>query len=221
MGHASYHHGDLRNSLVDIGTELLNTKGMTGISLREIARTIGVGHNAPYRHFRNKQQLLEAIAEAGFRKLVARNTRLELEFAHDPESQLFESAMHIIVMAAEQPNLFQLMFGGGLQPQDCAGSLKEAADEAIQSLIRIIRSGQQQQVFIQRDPLKLALSAMSMIQGIAMMVSSGKLRPHPQAAGSDVANWGDHPNVLKGMVLQLFDVFLLGIKIKNYKENKC
>jgi len=212
MGHASYHHGDLRNSLVSIGTEMLNTKGMSGISLREIARTIGVGHNAPYRHFQNKHQLLEAIAEAGFRKLIARNTRLELEYAQDPEAQLFECAMHIIIMASEQPNLFQLMFGGSLQPQACAGGLKEAADEAVQSLIRIIRNGQQQQVFIERDPVKLALSAMSMIQGIAMMVSSGKLRPHPAVAG-DTPAWQEHPNVLKGMVLQLFDVFLSGIKI--------
>lgn len=214
MGQASYHHGDLRNSLVSIGTDLLNTKGMAGISLREIARTIGVGHNAPYRHFRNKQQLLEAIAEGGFRKLIARNTRLELEYAHDPETQLFESGMHIILMASAQPNLFQLMFGGYLQPQACSGDLKEAADEAIQSLVRIIRNGQQRQVFIQGDSMTLAISAMSMIQGLAMMVSSGKLRPHPQKADAQPPVWADHPNILKGMVLQLFDVFLLGIKIK-------
>ena len=214
MGQASYHHGDLRNSLVSIGTDLLNTKGMTSISLREIARTAGVGHNAPYRHFRNKQQLLEAIAEAGFRKLVARNTRLELEYAQDPEAQLFESAMHIVFMASEQANLFQLMFGGYLKPQDCEGELKEAADQAIQSLIRIICNGQKQNKFIQGDPVKLALSAMSMIQGTAMMVSSGKLRPHPELTGSQTTSWSEHQNRLKGMVLQLFDVFLMGIKIK-------
>ncbi len=207
MQQASYHHGDLRNSLLDTGIEMLNEKGIAGISLREIARTIGVGHNAPYRHFRNKQQLLEAIAEDGFRRLKARNTRLELEYAHDPELQLFESAMHVISMAAEQPSLFQLMFGGFLKPQDCGQDLKTAADEAMQSLIAIIRNGQQQQVFIKGDPVKFALSAMSMVQGLAMMVSSGKLMPHAQ-----VKSWSDHQTMLRGMVLQLFDVFLLGLK---------
>jgi len=214
MVQTRYHHGDLRNSLVNIGTQLLNTKGMSGISLREIARTIGVGHNAPYRHFKNKQELLEAIAEAGFRKLLARNTRLELEFANDPEVQLFESAMHIIIMAAEQPNLFQLMFGGQLQPRSSGERLKEAADEAMSSLVRIIRNGQDQQVFIDKDPLKLALSAMSMIQGLAMMVSSGKLKPLAQENSDKASCWRDHPTLLKGMMLQLFDVFLLGIKVK-------
>lgn len=212
MESAGYHHGDLRNSLVNIGTELLNSKGISSISLREIARTIGVGHNAPYRHFRNKHQLLEAIAEAGYRQLTARNTRLELEFSGDPETQLFESAMHVVGMAAERPNLFELMFCGYLRPGECGLELKQAADEAVQSLIRIIRSGQKQGVFIEGDPAKLAFSAMSMIQGIAMMISSGKLRPGANSLADRSLAWDVHSNLLRGTVLQIFDVFLTGIK---------
>ncbi len=214
MQQESYHHGDLRNALVCIGTELLNSKGMSSISLREIARTIGVGHNAPYRHFRNKQQLLEAIAENGFRQLTAKNTRLELEFADSPENQLFESAMHVITVAAHEPNLFELMFGGQIKPADCQGNLKQAADEAIQSLVRIIQNGQKKQQFIVGDPVKLALSAMSMIQGLAMMVASGKLRPVSQSLETAQMGWVENPTMLRGMVLQLFDVFLAGIKQK-------
>jgi len=194
---------------------MLNDKGVAGISLREIARNIGVGHNAPYRHFRNKQQLLEAIAESGFRKLKARNTRLELEFANDPETQLFESAMHIIGMAADQPNLFQLMFGGHLQPQNSGSELKQAADEAMQSLVGIILNGQKQQIFIAGDPATLALSAMSMVQGVAIMVSSGKLKPVLQPSETNSSQkklWANHQTILRGMALQLFDVFLRGLK---------
>lgn len=211
MEQAGYHHGDLRNSLVDVGTELLNSRGLSAISLREIARTIGVGHNAPYRHFNNKQQLLEAIAEAGFRKLTARNTRLELEYASDPETQLFESGMHVIHMAACQPNLFELMFAGSLKPGECGIALREAADQAIQSLVRIIKNGQVKSVFREGDPMKLALSAMSMIQGLALMVSSGKLRPLG-SEGKSIKEWAENPVLLRGIVLQLFDVFLAGLK---------
>lgn len=211
MEQASYHHGDLRNSLVNTGIEMLNQKGVSGISLREIARTIGVGHNAPYRHFRNKQQLLEAMAEDGFRRLKARNTRLELEFASDPEGQIFESAMHVVSMAVEQPNLFQLMFGGHIQAQDCGGELKLAADEAMQSLVGIIRNGQRLKVFIQGDPQILAISTMSMIQGLAIMLSSGKLKVQLQTKAR-AASWAGRQTLLRGMVLQLFEVFLLGLK---------
>ncbi len=190
---------------------MLNQKGMTGISLREIARKIGVGHNAPYRHFKNKQQLIEAIAEDGFRRLKAKNTRLELEFAGDPEEQVFESAMHVINIAAEQPNVYQLMFGGSLLLSECGMELKNAADEAMQSMVKIIRNGQQHQIFIAGDPIKLALSTMSMIQGLAVMVSSGKLRPQLKNDESQCV-WTNQQTLLRGMVLQLFDVFLRGIK---------
>ncbi|VAW57749.1 hypothetical protein MNBD_GAMMA07-283 [hydrothermal vent metagenome] len=207
MQQTHYHHGDLRNTLLHVGIDMLNEKGIAGISLREIARTIGVGHNAPYRHFRNKQQLLEAIAEDGYRLLKAKNTRLELEFANDPEGQIFESAMHVISMAAEQPNLFQLMFGGYLMPEDCGENLKTAADEAMLSLIGIIRNGQQKQVFIEGNPMTLALSTMSMIQGVSVMMSSGKLK----VKVSSLPN-ANRQTLLRGMVLQLFDVFLQGLK---------
>ena len=208
MEQATYHHGDLRNSLVSIATEMLNLKGVAGISLREIARIIGVGHNAPYRHFSNKQELLEAISEEGFRRLKAKNTRLELEYAGDPEAQIFESAMHVISMAAEQPDLFQLMFGGHIQPQSKSEALQKAAEEALESVVGIIKSGQKQEVFIPGDPMKLALSSMSMIQGLANMVSSGRLKANAKAS-----SWTDHQMLLRGMVLQLFDVFLRGLKL--------
>ncbi len=217
MEHPRYHHGNLRDSLVNMGTELLGDRGLAGISLREIARKVGVGHNAPYRHFRNKQQLLEAIAEAGFRKLKARNTRLELEFAHDPEAQLFESGMHIITMASEQPDLFLLMFGGSLKTEKCGEALKDEADEAMRSLVRIIQNGQKQQVFVQGDPAKLALSAMSMAQGMALMVSSGKLRPQLMSMGMAVPP-SMSQTLLRGMMLQLFDVFMQGVKVRAEKR---
>ena len=208
MEQASYHHGDLRNSLVSIATEMLNEKGVAGISLREVARIIGVGHNAPYRHFRNKQELLEAISENGFRRLKAKNTRLELEFASDPEAQIFESTMHVINMAAEQPNLFELMFGGHIQPQNRGEGLQKASEEALQSVIGIIKNGQQLKVFVPGDPVTLALSTMSMIQGLAIMVSSGKLQ-----ASAKASSWADHHVLLRGVVLQLFEVILRGLKV--------
>lgn len=186
---------------------MLNQKGIAGMSLREIARSVGVGHNAPYRHFSNKKQLLEAIAEDGFRRLKAKNIRLELEFAGDPEGQIFESAMHVIDLAAEQPNVYQLMFGGYIRPEESGANLQQAADEAIQSMTCIIKNGQKQGVFIQGNPLKLTLSTLSMIQGLALMVASGKLK-----AQLETSSPLNKQILLRSMILQLFDVFLWGLK---------
>jgi len=91
--------------------------------------------------------------------------------------------------------------------KDCGENLKTAADEAMLSLIGIIRNGQQKQVFIEGNPMTLALSTMSMIQGVSVMMSSGKLK----VKVSSLPN-ANRQTLLRGMVLQLFDVFLQGLK---------
>ena len=57
-----YHHGDLKRALLDAALELVRTKGAEAFTLREVARRAGVSHNAPYRHFRDRGELLAAVA---------------------------------------------------------------------------------------------------------------------------------------------------------------
>ena len=67
----AYHHGNLRKALLDAGVALIGEAGPKGFTIREVARRAGVSHNAPYRHFRDKDELLEAIALEGFGRLTA------------------------------------------------------------------------------------------------------------------------------------------------------
>ena len=69
MPRTSYHHGDLRTALLRAGREALMVGQVESLSLRELSRTVGVTATAAYRHFRNKEELLEAIAIAGFGEL--------------------------------------------------------------------------------------------------------------------------------------------------------
>src|SRR5271163_3285812 len=66
-----YHHGNLRESLVAAAIQLIAEVGPAGFNLREVARRAGVSHNAPYRHFRDKGELLAEVAAEGFRELNA------------------------------------------------------------------------------------------------------------------------------------------------------
>ncbi|WP_156508836.1 TetR/AcrR family transcriptional regulator, partial [Oleiphilus sp. HI0132] len=65
-----YHHGDLRNKLISISLEMLQENGMPGLSLRKLAERAGVSRSAPYHHFKDKNDLLAAVAEQGFEVLT-------------------------------------------------------------------------------------------------------------------------------------------------------
>ena len=69
-----YHHGDLQRALVRAAIEVLSESQSTDFSLRELARRAGVSHNAPYKHFADKRELLAAISAEGFELLAKRIT---------------------------------------------------------------------------------------------------------------------------------------------------
>ena len=67
----AYHHGDLRAELLAAAEEVLRTQGREAIALRDLARTVGVSHAAPQRHFADRQALLDALTERGLLRLSA------------------------------------------------------------------------------------------------------------------------------------------------------
>src|SRR5713101_5210209 len=83
-----YHHGDLRYALIQAGLELLSEGGAAALELRKVARRAGVSHAAPYRHFADKQTLVAAINEEGFRRLAERIRSTLREAPDDPFEQL-------------------------------------------------------------------------------------------------------------------------------------
>lgn len=105
-----YHHGQLREALIKSAQQLLHTEGIEALSLRALAKSAGVTQAAPYSHFRDKDDLLATIAEAGFQ-------RLSLQMAEDATGLKDASARVRALMASyirfacENKALFRLMFG--------------------------------------------------------------------------------------------------------------
>ena len=96
----TYHHGDLRPALLRAAAKILEKEGRDAISLRDLARRAGVSHNAPYRHFADRQALLDALAAEGFALLAA-----ELE-----GQSWREQAVAYVRFALANPERFGLMF---------------------------------------------------------------------------------------------------------------
>ncbi|MGL4609688.1 MAG: TetR/AcrR family transcriptional regulator [Trueperaceae bacterium] len=109
---SSYHHGDLRQSLLEKALEHIKVHGVAQLSVREISKELGVSPAAAYRHFADKQTLLEALSEQGYHEL-SRRIASKLKKA-EPESleQLFAIGEAYVNFALEQPEYTKLMFEG-------------------------------------------------------------------------------------------------------------
>ena len=105
----SYHHGDARSALIAAGLKHLETTPATELSLRQVAETAGLSRQAPYRHFADKEDLLAALAEAGFEELT-RRIGAATGAAGDAEAALAAAAETYIAFARELPQRFRLMF---------------------------------------------------------------------------------------------------------------
>src|SRR5215469_18030268 len=121
-----YHHRDLRQALIRSALEILSETGVAGLSLRAAARRARVSAMAPYRHFADKEALLAAVAEYGFRELAAQLTKATAAAA-DPRAGLAALGVAYVLFAREQPSLFKLMFGPTIEKKSGHPDLDEAA----------------------------------------------------------------------------------------------
>jgi AcrR family transcriptional regulator len=165
-----YHHGNLRAALLESAEQTLNEGGE--LSLRELARQVGVSHAAPRRHFAGKQALLDALAEDGFERL-GDDLRTALAAA-DPsfEARLLAFGRAYVRFATEHAALLELMFAGKRREQQ-SGALHEAAGRAFSVILELIQQGQADGMLERGEPERVGLLLFATMQGIAALVSGG------------------------------------------------
>ncbi len=170
----SYHHGNLREALLNSADQLLREKGPEGISLRAVARQAGVSQTAPYRHFSDKDELLAGVAEIGFTRMHENMWKLGNQF-EDFGDRLKALGLGYITFALGNPNLFRLMFGTLRARSEEVPDLKTACDEGYEVLLGTIREGQSAGVFREGDVELLAVAAWSQVHGMAHLAIDGVL----------------------------------------------
>ncbi len=152
---STYHHGDLPPALLEAAGKILEKEGIAGLSLRELARRAGVSHNAPYRHFPDREALLAALATEGFAWL-----RKELASRRGQEG-----AAAYVRFALEHPQRFRLMFGGRI-PYERYPALRGEASAAHAGL-------EQQFAQYGADAALAAAAAWSLVHGLAHLLLDG------------------------------------------------
>jgi AcrR family transcriptional regulator len=173
MSERPYHHGNLRAALLEQAERTVRERGVQDLSLRELAREVGVSHAAPRRHFPDRQALLDALAEAGFERLGASLRAAADGAGEEFEPRLRATAAAYIQFATHDPALLELMFTS--KHSDQSGALNEAAERAFGAMLELIAQGQAEGALEAGEPERVGTVLFATIQGIAALISSGMI----------------------------------------------
>ena len=165
----AYHHGNLRAELLDTAIAQLREQGAEDLSLRALARAVGVSQTAPYRHFGDKGELLAAMATRGYRELLAALESAGRRAGGSPADQLVAFAHAYVAYAADNPQLFKLMFGPAAQPVERYPELRDASRETFLLVQQILRAGMDAGLFREQDVTYLANAAWAGIHVLATL----------------------------------------------------
>lgn len=169
-----YHHGDLRRALIDTALAMLAADQNWTFTLREVARRTGVSHAAPYKHFRDREELLRELARIGFVKLGESMTEAMTTDGFSTRAQFMATAQACIRFACQNPGLYRLMFSSDadktIDPQ-----LHDAAMSTFGILLGLLEKGQRDGSFRPVTVSALAAASWAQVHGLAMLAISNQL----------------------------------------------
>ena len=191
---AAYHHGNLKESLIQTALEMVDDEGLEAITLRELSTRLGTSRSAIYRHFDGKDALMKQVIIGGFDKLDAAIAP-NFDNHENPILERFHSmGVSYVTFATENPNLYRLLFGPVMSKEREEVCVEErpklhrmmngdADDEIVHAdpsdgfhrLVAIIIEAQKQQVFKEGDPILIATAIWSLLHGLSMLVIDGHL----------------------------------------------
>ncbi len=171
-----YHHGDLRQVLMDEAAMMIKEEGEKALSMRKLAARAGVSRTAPYHHFADKQALLCAIAEEGFRRfnLIGESNQFDEDGVLALSTQL-NFVRNYIKFARENAQYYDLMFGGHLwKSQQLTDSLTREAHASFRRYVEKLREWREQgRVLSSVDPLRFAQVSWSTLHGMSRLLIDG------------------------------------------------
>ncbi len=180
-GRRGYHHGNLREALVEAALALIAEKGPAGFTFAEAARAAGVSAAAPYRHFRDRDALIADVAKLGFETFADILAKVWNEGQPTTETAFKNLGRAYLMFAREEPAFFAAMFESGLSHADYP-ELREASDRAFNVLRDACEAMVETLPADRRPPaMMMALHIWSLSHGIASLFARGdhSRRPIP------------------------------------------
>jgi AcrR family transcriptional regulator len=175
MTDKSYHHGDLKNALIQAGIELLAREGVHALSLRKVAARAGVSHAAPYSHFADKQGLIAAISTEGHHKTRARVEAVLAVYQHDPLQLLVRTAWAYAQFALQEPDHFKITYSGYVEKEQSYPALVQAAHDSFYLLTEVVSRCQAQGILRPGPPDLMAVAVWGTVHGCVTLVLEGQI----------------------------------------------
>lgn len=175
MTEKKYHHGDLKNALIQAGVEVLAQEGLHGLSLRKVAKQAGVSHAAPYAHFADKQALIAAISTEGYKRLYAYLSDVLEIHAADSHRQLIESAWAYVQFAMQEADTFKIMFSGVLEHEKDYPEFVELSQRTFQLVVKTVRACQLAGLLRPLPPELTAVMVWGQVHGIISLTLMGQI----------------------------------------------
>ncbi|MEI8081243.1 MAG: TetR/AcrR family transcriptional regulator [Actinomycetes bacterium] len=179
----TYRHGDLRRAVLQASIELIESDGLSALSLREVARRVGVTHGAPYHYFPDRAALLRAVADEGFTQL-GQTMAAEVSSATEPLAELMACGMGYVRFGIDNPGLFRLMFRPeltGIQPQNAPESFLDSWQILIEAVQHCQAAGYATGI----PSTTLATLCWSTVHGLTTLWVDRPLRPADDGVDSD------------------------------------
>ncbi len=175
----TYHHGNLQSSLLETATAMITEQGIEGLSLRKLAERIGVSRTAAYHHFKDKNDLLSAIAAQGF---TSWQTQTQQIFDNNKlsDKEKYHAFVHFYVrFATQNAAIYKLMFGSTLWKKEgtkpnSSQTLIDVAYPSFQYQVEMTEAWQQKGILPKsQNSLRLAQVTWATLHGIAQLVIDG------------------------------------------------
>lgn len=181
---STYHVGNLREALIAQALSQLKAGGLESLSLRKVAARAGVSHTAAYRHFDDKNALLAAVAEEGFRLLYKYQCQVVAEAGEDLRERFLNLGWLYVKFTIEHPQHARIMFGGAGLEFKSYPALQAAAAKTFRQLLEVVRRGQARGLIATGRSKHRALAAWSIVHGVSMLILDGQI--HLRGDASEV-----------------------------------
>ncbi|AQQ69061.1 TetR family transcriptional regulator [Microbulbifer agarilyticus] len=172
----SYHHGDLRQALVSEAVRIIREEGEKALSMRKLALNIGVSRTASYHYFADKQALLCAIAEEGFRRYNAMLSEVHENGQRPPSAESMRDFVRgYVQFATEQTEYYDLMFGGHIwESGTSTDSLRKESHNSFRNYVSNVRNWKEQGLISDKvDALRFSQVSWSTLHGISRLIIDG------------------------------------------------